>query len=133
MSPLETCRWTSLGGKEVVDWFSGKCLDATTPIGPWITTIDDIPDVNDLGVRCRINGELVQDDRTSSMVHGVSTIASYISHRVRLQPGDLIATGTPAGVGRYRGSKLQAGDIVEVEVEGVGTLRNDVQATTSNE
>jgi 2-keto-4-pentenoate hydratase/2-oxohepta-3-ene-1,7-dioic acid hydratase in catechol pathway len=126
-------QWSTLGGREIVDWFSGKCLDQSSPIGPWIATIDDIKDVNDLALRCRVNGELVQDDRTSSMVFNVSTILSYISHRVRLQPGDVVATGTPAGVGRYRGSKLESGDVVEVEVEGVGILRNQVQSITSNE
>lgn len=126
-------QWTTLGGKEIVDWFSGKCLDRTSPIGPWITTTDDVEDVNDLAVRCRVNGELVQDDRTSSMVCNVAAIVSYISHRVRLEPGDVVATGTPAGVGRYRDSKLQDGDVVEVEVEGVGVLRNQVRESTSNE
>jgi 2-keto-4-pentenoate hydratase/2-oxohepta-3-ene-1,7-dioic acid hydratase in catechol pathway len=117
-----------LGGKEIIDWFSAKSLDRSSPIGPWIVSVDQLDgELSDLGLRCRLNGELVQEDRTSSMVSSVARLLSFVSHRVSLRPGDVIATGTPGGVGRARGIKLEDGDIVEVEVDGVGTLRNAVR------
>jgi acylpyruvate hydrolase len=120
-----------LGGKEIIDWFSAKSLDRSSPIGPWIVSLDALEGkLTDLGVRCRLNGELVQDDRTSSMVSSVARLLSFVSHRVALRPGDVLATGTPGGVGRARGIKLMDGDVVEVEVEGVGTLRNTVKRVT---
>jgi 2-keto-4-pentenoate hydratase/2-oxohepta-3-ene-1,7-dioic acid hydratase in catechol pathway len=118
-----------LGGKEIVDWFSAKSLERSSPIGPWIVSLDQLDgELSDLGLRCRLNGELMQDDRTSSMVSSVPRLLSFISHRVALRPGDVLATGTPGGVGRARGIKLADGDVVEVEVDGVGTLRNTVRA-----
>lgn len=118
-----------LGGKEIVDWFSAKSLERSSPIGPWIVSLDQLDgDLSDLGLRCRLNGELVQEDRTSSMVSSVPRLLSFVSHRVALRPGDVLATGTPGGVGRARGIKLADGDVVEVEVDGVGTLRNTVRA-----
>jgi 2-keto-4-pentenoate hydratase/2-oxohepta-3-ene-1,7-dioic acid hydratase in catechol pathway len=120
---------TKLGGQEIIDWFSAKCLDRSTPVGPWVVTIDELgEEVDDLGLRCWVNGSLVQNDRTSSMVAGIPKILSYISHRVSLLPGDVVATGTPAGVGYSRGVSLKDGDVVEVEVEGVGILRNTIAA-----
>jgi 2-keto-4-pentenoate hydratase/2-oxohepta-3-ene-1,7-dioic acid hydratase in catechol pathway len=117
-----------LGGKEIIDWFSAKSLDRSSPIGPWTVSLGQLDgDPSDLGLRCRLNGELVQEDRTSSMVSSVARLLSFVSHRVALRPGDVIATGTPGGVGRARGIKLQDGDVVEVEVDGVGTLRNAVR------
>jgi 2-keto-4-pentenoate hydratase/2-oxohepta-3-ene-1,7-dioic acid hydratase in catechol pathway len=116
-----------LGGKEIVDWFSAKSLDASSPLGPWIVSLDELPgSVDDLAVRCRVNGATVQDARTSSMVRSVAELIAFISQRVTLQPGDVIATGTPGGVGRARGVRLEDGDVVEVEIEGVGALRNRV-------
>jgi acylpyruvate hydrolase len=120
-------QWTTLGGKEIVDWFSGKCLDNSTPLGPWVVSIDEVGEADDLTLQVRLNGEVVQDDRTSNMVSSVADLLSYISKRVALRPGDVVATGTPAGVGRYRDRKLKDGDVVEVEVERVGVLRNTVR------
>jgi 2-keto-4-pentenoate hydratase/2-oxohepta-3-ene-1,7-dioic acid hydratase in catechol pathway len=119
-----------LGGKEQIDWFSAKSLDGSSPVGPWIVSREELPsEVDDLRVQCRVNGETVQDDRTSSMVRSVPQLISFISHRVALLPGDLIATGTPGGVGRARGVNLRDGDQVEVEIEGIGTLSNRVRKT----
>lgn len=116
-----------LGGKEQIDWFSAKSLDDSSPTRPWIVSRDELPgEIGDLGIRCRVNGETVQDDRTSSMVRSVEELISFISHRVALRLGDLIATGTPGGVGRARGVNLVDGDLVEVEIDGVGSLRNRV-------
>jgi 2-keto-4-pentenoate hydratase/2-oxohepta-3-ene-1,7-dioic acid hydratase in catechol pathway len=118
-----------LGGKGLIDWFSAKCLDASSPIGPWVVPLKDLKgDLNDLSVSCRVNGVEVQRDTTASMVASVARLISFISHRVALRPGDVIATGTPGGVGKARGSRLMPGDVVEVDVEGVGTLRNRVEA-----
>lgn len=118
-----------LGGKEIVDWFSAKSLERSSPIGPWIVSLDQLDgELSDLGLRCWLNGELMQEDRTSSMVSSVPRLLSFVSHRVALRPGDVLATGTPGGVGRARGIKLGDGDVVEVEVDGVGTLRNTVRA-----
>lgn len=77
--------------------------------------------LGDLAVRCRVNGELRQDGRTNDMVHGPAALVSFISHIMTLLPGDVVATGTPKGVGR-----IEAGDVVEVEIEGIGVLRNPV-------
>lgn len=118
-----------LGGKEIVDWFSAKSLERSSPIGPWIVSLDQLEgELSDLGLRCRLNGEVMQEDSTSSMVSSVPRLLSFVSHRVALRPGDVLATGTPGGVGRARGIKLADGDVVEVEVDGVGTLRNTVRA-----
>jgi 2-keto-4-pentenoate hydratase/2-oxohepta-3-ene-1,7-dioic acid hydratase in catechol pathway len=118
---------TTLGGKDLIDWFSAKTLDRSGSIGPWIVPVDELPDsVEDLRLRCRINGEEVQHDRTSNLVASVGDLVSFVSHRVALRPGDVIATGTPGGVGLARGVSLKDGDVVEVEVDGVGVLRNRV-------
>jgi 2-keto-4-pentenoate hydratase/2-oxohepta-3-ene-1,7-dioic acid hydratase in catechol pathway len=119
---------TTLGGKELIDWFSAKTLERSGSIGPWIVLTDELADsVEDLRLRCRINGEEVQHDRTSNLVASVAQLISYISQRVALRPGDVIATGTPGGVGKARGVSLKDGDVVEVEVDGVGVLRNRVR------
>jgi acylpyruvate hydrolase len=118
-----------LGGKELIDWFSAKSLDASSPIGPWIVSREGLGgSLDDLGIRCRVNGQTVQDDRTSSMVRSAAELISFISQRVALQPGDVLATGTPGGVGRARGVRLKDGDEVEVEIERIGSLANRVRA-----
>jgi len=95
-----------------------KSFDTFCPIGPWIETELD---VSNLRVVCRVNGDVRQDGRTSQMVFGVEYLIRYISNMMTLLPGDIVATGTPAGVG-----PLVAGDVCEVEIEGIGTLRNSV-------
>jgi acylpyruvate hydrolase len=119
-----------LGGKPIIDRFSGKSLDRTGAIGPWLQLIDGAGDVGDVAITCRVNGEVVQSDRTSSMVHSVEALMAFIGARVALRPGDVIATGTPGGVGAARGVSLQTGDVVDVEIDGVGRLVNTVKATT---
>ncbi len=115
---------TTLSGKPVIDWFSAKAIDNSGPVGPWIVTKDDVPEPQNLRIQTRLNGEAVQDDRTSSMIFSLAEQIAYISQRLAIQPGDLIETGTPAGVGKARGRPLQAGDSLEIEVERVGVLRN---------
>lgn len=117
----------AFGNGTIIDWFSAKCLESSSPLGPWIVPISELDgEVDDLGVTCRVNGETVQEDRTANMVNSCSDLIEFVSHRVALKPGDIIATGTPGGVGKARGVRLEAGDEVEVWVEGVGSLKNKV-------
>lgn len=115
---------TVLGGKPLIDWFSAKTIDGTGPVGPWVVTRDEVPDPQDLALSTRLNGETVQNERTSSMVFSIAEQIAYISERLELRTGDLIESGTPGGVGKARGRALRPGDRVEIEVERVGVLRN---------
>jgi 2-keto-4-pentenoate hydratase/2-oxohepta-3-ene-1,7-dioic acid hydratase in catechol pathway len=110
------------------DWLVGKWFDTAAPCGPWLVTRDEIEDPNALRLRTRVNGETRQDANTGDMIFTVPEIVAYVSRVVTLEPGDLIATGTPAGVGSARGVFLKPGDTVEVEIEGIGALRNTVVA-----
>jgi 2-keto-4-pentenoate hydratase/2-oxohepta-3-ene-1,7-dioic acid hydratase in catechol pathway len=107
-------------------WTRAKGLDTFCPMGPWLVTADVIPDPGDLRVRCRVNGELRQDASTRNLVHGIADLISYCSRSFTLEPGDVIATGTPGGVGAFRDPPvfLADGDVVEVEIDGIGVLRN---------
>jgi 2-keto-4-pentenoate hydratase/2-oxohepta-3-ene-1,7-dioic acid hydratase in catechol pathway len=111
----------TLRGKE--DRGLRKSFDTFTPIGPSIVTRDEVPDPNSLAISCRVNGELRQDDSTRSMTMPVPALIAWISSVMTLQPGDLIATGTPAGVG-----PIHAGDRIEVSIERLGTLSVTVAA-----
>jgi 2-keto-4-pentenoate hydratase/2-oxohepta-3-ene-1,7-dioic acid hydratase in catechol pathway len=107
-------------------WFRGKGFDTFCPVGPAIVELDDPSDVQ---VVQRLNGEVLQDSRTSMLIFDIPTLIAYVSNVLTLEPGDLILTGTPDGVGVFRDPKvtLKPGDVVEVEVEGVGVLRNEVR------
>jgi 5-carboxymethyl-2-hydroxymuconate isomerase len=107
-------------------WTRAKSLDTFCPMGPWVVTADEIPDPGALRVRCRVNGELRQDETSAALVHGVAALVAYCSQSFTLEPGDIIATGTPGGVGAFRDPPvfLGDGDLVEVEIDGIGTLRN---------
>ncbi len=102
-------------------WFRGKSLDTFGPIGPRIVTPRDLPDPQNLRIRCRLNGKTVQDSNTQHMIFKIPEIIAFVSRQLTLMPGDILATGTPSGVGR-----ISHGDVVEVEIEGIGTLRNPV-------
>jgi 2-keto-4-pentenoate hydratase/2-oxohepta-3-ene-1,7-dioic acid hydratase in catechol pathway len=104
----------------------GKSLDTFCPMGPWLVTADEIPDPQALGVRCLVNDEVMQDASTSEMVFGVAALVSFCSQAMTLEPGDVIATGTPAGVGWFREPKrmLHDGDEVVVDIERIGRLVN---------
>jgi 2,4-didehydro-3-deoxy-L-rhamnonate hydrolase len=110
-------------------WFRGKSLDTFCPVGPRVVPRDEL-DTTDLRVQQRLNGAVLQDSRTSLLIFDVPTLISYVSATITLDPGDLILTGTPEGVGVFRDPKvsLAPGDVVEVEIEGIGVLRNDVRA-----
>jgi 2-keto-4-pentenoate hydratase/2-oxohepta-3-ene-1,7-dioic acid hydratase in catechol pathway len=110
-------------------WFRGKSMDTFCPVGPRIVEAADF-DPSDVRVQQRLNGEVLQDARTSDLIFDVPTLVGYIARWITLEPGDLILTGTPEGVGVFREPKiaLKDGDEVEVEVEGIGVLRNPVRA-----
>ncbi|MEZ5347494.1 MAG: fumarylacetoacetate hydrolase family protein [Pyrinomonadaceae bacterium] len=110
-------------------WQRGKSCDTFAPTGPFIATKDEIPDPHSLSIKLRLNGETLQDSSTNQLIFNVPELISYLSKTVTLEPGDLIATGTPPGVGFARKPPvyLKKGDIVEVEVEGLGTLSNPVE------
>ncbi len=107
-------------------WFKGKSLDGTCPMGPWIVTTDDIPDPHTLGLRLRVNGILKQESNTRLLISNIPTIIEVLSAGLTLEPGDIIATGTPAGVGFARNPPeyLHPGDLVEAEIDNIGVLRN---------
>lgn len=109
-------------------WSRAKSFDTFCPLGPWIVTADEVPDPQNLALRCRVNGQTLQDSTTSEMIFGVAELVSYLSRVMTLKPGDVIATGTPYGVGFARDPQvfLGDGDVVEVEVDGIGTLRSPV-------
>lgn len=112
-------------------WVRGKSCDTFCPIGPWLVTRDEVPDPQGLPIACRVNGEVRQSANTRDLYFGIPTLLAYISASITLEPGDIIATGTPPGVGVFRKPPiyLQAGDVVEVEIESLGTLRNAVVAS----
>jgi 2-keto-4-pentenoate hydratase/2-oxohepta-3-ene-1,7-dioic acid hydratase in catechol pathway len=110
-------------------WQRGKSPDTFCPMGEAIVTGDELGDPHHLAIRLRVNGKTLQDSRTDQLVFGVDVLISFLSQTITLEPGDLIATGTPPGVGFARKPPifLQAGDEVEVEIEGLGILRNGVR------
>lgn len=110
-------------------WVRGKAQDTFCPIGPVLVTADEIPDPQALAIRCHVNGATMQDSSTKEMIFSVAELISFISRGITLEPGDLIATGTPPGVGFARTPPvfLQPGDVVSVEIEGIGTLINPVE------
>ena len=107
---------------------AGKNFHRTGPLVPWMVTADEIPDPAALELTTRLNGAVVQNATTDLLIYSIPNIVSYISDFTPLEPGDVIATGTPAGVGNGRTPKLfmKAGDVIEVEISGIGTLRNTV-------
>ncbi len=109
------------------DWVSHKNFDGACPIGPWIVTAREIPNPQSLGIKLWVNDILKQDSHTSKMIFSVADQIAYLSTRITLHPGDLILTGTPAGVGLARQEFLKSGDVVQVWIEGIGTLSNTLE------
>jgi 2-keto-4-pentenoate hydratase/2-oxohepta-3-ene-1,7-dioic acid hydratase in catechol pathway len=107
-------------------WVRGKSLDTFCPLGPVLVTADEVPDPQALPLRCRVNGEVLQESTTADMIFGVAELIAYASAAFTLDPGDVIMTGTPPGVGVFRDPQrfLQDGDEVVVEIEGIGVLEN---------
>jgi len=112
----------------IYDWVGQKCFEDGAPMGPWLTPAAYIKDPNDLPIKLWVNGVLKQNSNTGRMVHSMAEQIAYISRHVTLQPGDVIATGTPAGVGMPRGEFLKIGDVVKIEIGECGTLTNHMVA-----
>jgi 2-keto-4-pentenoate hydratase/2-oxohepta-3-ene-1,7-dioic acid hydratase in catechol pathway len=111
-------------------WMAGKTFDTFAPVGPALVTPDEVPDPHRLGIRLRLNGQTMQDSSTSQLIFRVDELISYVSQIMTLEPGDLIFTGTPPGVGMARKPPvwLKPGDEVEIEIDRLGTLSNRVVA-----
>jgi 2-keto-4-pentenoate hydratase/2-oxohepta-3-ene-1,7-dioic acid hydratase in catechol pathway len=109
---------------EFYDWLLGKWSDGFCPMGPWLVTADEVKDVQNLQMELKVNGTPRQQANTSQMIHSVAFIVSFASHVCTLEPGDVIATGTPHGVGLATGNYLNEGDLIECRIEGLGVLRN---------
>ncbi|MFZ5691003.1 MAG: fumarylacetoacetate hydrolase family protein [Pseudomonadota bacterium] len=112
----------------VYDWIGQKCFEDAAPMGPWLTPAAYISDPNNLAIKLWVNGVLKQDSNTSKMVHSTAEQIAYLSRHITLQPGDVIATGTPAGVGLPKGEFLKPGDEVKIEIAELGTLTNRMVA-----
>jgi 2-keto-4-pentenoate hydratase/2-oxohepta-3-ene-1,7-dioic acid hydratase in catechol pathway len=141
ISPADT--WDHIAGYTVMNdvsgrraqfaqsqWFRGKSFDTFAPIGPYLVTADEIEDVHNLQLTATVNGQLMQDGNTRDMIFKIDTIIADISQDITLVPGDIISTGTPAGVGIFRNPPvvLKAGDEVACYVEHIGTIKNRVVA-----
>ncbi len=111
-------------------WTRSKSIDTFLPLGPYVATRDEIPDPQSLYIRAILNGKTVQDGSTSKMIFSVAELVSFLSQGMTLEPGDIIITGTPPGVGMARNPQLwmKPGDEVTIEIEGLGTLTNPVEA-----
>ena len=114
-------------------WIRGKSLDTFCPLGPAVVTAEEIRNPQDLGMSTRVNGDLMQDSRTSEMLFGVADIIAFCSRSFTLEPGDVILTGTPWGCGEFMDPRrsLAAGDVVTCAIEGIGVLENRVVAAAS--
>jgi 2,4-didehydro-3-deoxy-L-rhamnonate hydrolase len=111
-------------------WTRGKSPDTFCPVGPRLVPRDEVPDPQALSIRAILNGTTMQNSTTANMVFGVAEVIAYITRTITLEPGDLIATGTPAGVGAFRDPPvfMQPGDEITIEIEGLGSLTNPVVA-----
>jgi len=110
------------------DWFQGKSFDTFAPLGPWIVPSDVVGDPQSLSLGLSVNDEMMQDGTTAEMIFNVQEQISYLSHMLTLEPGDVIATGTPTGVGASRGIFLKPGDVMRATIEKIGELHNPVVA-----
>jgi len=111
-------------------WTRGKSPDTFCPVGPALVSRDEIPDPQALPIRAILNGATVQESTTANMIFGVADVIAYVTRTITLEPGDLIATGTPAGVGAFRDPPLfmKPGDEITIEIDGVGSITNPVAA-----
>jgi 2-keto-4-pentenoate hydratase/2-oxohepta-3-ene-1,7-dioic acid hydratase in catechol pathway len=109
---------------EFYDWLNGKWADGFCPMGPYLLTRDEVEDVQNLNMSLTVNGEVRQMANTAQMIYPVADVVSFLSHIMTLEPGDCLATGTPAGVAAATGKFLQPGDSIECTIEKLGTLRN---------
>jgi acylpyruvate hydrolase len=110
--------------RRTIQWFAGKTFQRSTPIGPWIVTPDELGDLSERELRLTVNGEQRQSAALGDLVFDVPALVSDLSRIVELEPGDMIATGTPGGVGEPQGKFIHPGDEVEVSIDGIGAIRN---------
>jgi 2-keto-4-pentenoate hydratase/2-oxohepta-3-ene-1,7-dioic acid hydratase in catechol pathway len=110
------------------DWVSQKCFDGSLPMGPWICPLEHIDDLRDMAIKLWVNDELMQDSSSANLIFSFAEQISHLSTRLTLRPGDVIATGTPAGCGAARGRFLQPGDRVRIWVQGIGELHSEFSA-----
>jgi acylpyruvate hydrolase len=110
-------------------WVRGKSLDSFCPLGPWLITKDEVPDPHNLAISCRVNGVTLQDSNTSNLIFKIPFLVSFLSQGLTLEPGDVVLTGTPGGIGYARKPQvlLKPGDVVEIEIETIGLLQNTVE------
>jgi 2-keto-4-pentenoate hydratase/2-oxohepta-3-ene-1,7-dioic acid hydratase in catechol pathway len=110
-------------------WQRGKSCDTFAPMGPFIATADEIPDPHNLRIQFRLNGDSLQDSNTDQLIFNIPALIEFISQSITLEPGDIIATGTPPGVGFARNPPvfMKSGDVAEVQIEGLGILSNPVE------
>jgi acylpyruvate hydrolase len=115
--------------RRTLQWFQGKNLDGSAPMGPWLVTTDEIPDPAGLEISLTVNGELRQKSNTNNLVFNVPYLVEFLSHIMTLEPGDVVCTGTPGGVGFAREPQvfLKDGDVVRIEVEKIGAIENKVK------
>lgn len=115
-------------GRPGGQWLLGKTPDTFAPLGPWLVTADEVGDARELRIQLRLNGKTMQDSSTKELIFGMDEIIAHLSQITTLEPGDVIFTGTPPGVGMARKPPvfIQPGDVMEVEIEGFGVLRNPV-------
>lgn len=106
------------------DWLNGKWADGFLPMGPYLLIADEVDDVQNLSLTLKVNGKVRQNANTSQMIYPVADVVSFLSHIMTLEPGDVIATGTPAGVAVATGNFLESGDVIECTIEKLGTLKN---------
>jgi 2-keto-4-pentenoate hydratase/2-oxohepta-3-ene-1,7-dioic acid hydratase in catechol pathway len=114
------------GSPFVFDWVGQKCFDGSAPMGPYVTPAEFVPPPENIPLKLWINGKIKQDSNSNLMVHSIREQIAYLSRHVTLRPGDVIATGTPAGVGFARKEFLKPGDEIKIEIAGCGTLVNRV-------
>ncbi|SFK04305.1 acylpyruvate hydrolase [Halobacillus dabanensis] len=115
--------------KRTLQWLQGKSVDGTLPLGPWLVTKDEVPDPHALDIELKVNGETKQKSNTGNLVFDVNRLVDFVSHLITLEPGDILLTGTPGGVGVARDPQefLQEGDTVTISVDQVGVLENVVK------
>ncbi|MBD3181013.1 hypothetical protein GF312_01905, partial [Candidatus Poribacteria bacterium] len=110
------------------DWLNGKWMDTFAPMGPCLVTKDEVEDPHNLSIKLSVNGEMKQNSNTGNMIFNIPELIEFASRLMTLEPGDIISTGTPSGVGSSSGTFLKDGDTVEVEIEKIGLLKNTVKA-----
>lgn len=120
----------AMGGDNTVSVGQAKSFDSFKPMGPCLVTAEEFSEPLDIRLRTVVNGEVRQDAQTTEFVHQISDLISYVSHYFTLEPGDVLLTGSPEGVGQFAGKFLAAGDVIEITVERIGTLTNHVTAST---